>query len=298
MSVISIVLFTVSWMLIIDLVSGQSVLNLWFWPVILLSFFSTGAIFFTIVKKPIWMDFLFFIINAAIGILLFPKNLIIYGGVVVFLLICFGFRHRLRMEINNRLDFHIRPVTEGALQILIYSFLVLIATNVYLQTKQKIAQNPELVYDRISQSAISNFSLISETLGIKFDGNQSMDDVLLQSLKQRDSDLGPSVLKDEINKVINLERGFNTKQAGVQKNGTTTSALASYFAEALKTTIKPFEKYLPLLFTLAVIGILRLFGFVFQWFTIFIAWGLFHILLRFNFFKFSEETVIVKKLDV
>jgi hypothetical protein len=285
-------------MFIVELINGQSALSLWFWPVISLSLFSAGAVFFTIIKKPIWLDFLFFVVCALIAVLLFPKNLIIFGGILLFLLICFGFQHRLRIEINHRLDFHIRPVTESALQIMIYGFLVLIATNVYLQTEQKITQNPELVYDRITQSAISNFSLISRSLGIKFDGGQSMDDILLQSLQKRDNDLGQSVLKDELNKVIDLERDFTSKQVGVQKDGTTTSVLASYFADAIKTTLKPFEKYLPLLFSLAVIGVLRLFGFVFQWLTIFLTWGLFHVLLKFNFFKYHEETVIVKKLDV
>lgn len=280
------------------LIFGQHQLSLWFWPTIFLAFFSTSAIFYFMLKKPWFYDVSFLLLNSLIAILIFPKTWFMVIGSIIFLLVFYGFKHRLQLEANNRLDFHIRPVAESALHILIYGFLILIAVNVYLLTEKKIAQDPNLMYQGIARSAINNFFTVSKSIGLKFDGNQSLDELLLQSLQKRSQDVDPSVFKEQLNKVISLERDLNNGPVSTGKSGSTTSSITGYFTEFLTSSLKPFERFLPLLFALATIGILRLFGFIFEWLTIFLTWGIFHILLSLKFFKFNEEAVIVKKLDV
>lgn len=290
--------FIVACVWIDKLVSGQHQLSMWFWPTVFLALFSTSAIFYFMLKKSWYFDVLFLILNSLIAILVFPKTWFMAIGSIIFLLVFYGFKHRLQLEANNRLDFHIRPVAEAALHILIYGFLVLIAVNVYLLTEKKIAQDPNLVYQGLAQSAINNFFTVSKSIGLKLDGNQSLDELLMQSLQKKSQDVDPSVFKEQLNKVISLEKDLNNGPVNTGKSGSTSSSITGYFTEFLISSLKPFERFLPLLFALATIGILRLFGFIFEWLTIFLTWGVFHILVYLKFFKFNEETVIVKKLDV
>jgi hypothetical protein len=81
-------------------------------------------------------------------------------------------------------------------------------------------------------------------------------------------------------------------------NGPVTAATSKLVTEQVAEILNRYEQFLPVIFTLIIIGLLRTFAFVFRWATFFINWVIFKILFLTGFFQMKKSQVEIEKLDV
>ena len=275
----TVVLFLLTWWFINLLIYEQMRLVFWLGAVVLMALSISALTFFTLTaSNRRW----FWLINGVIlagYIGIFPKDIYVIAGGLVFFLLGLLFEQRVKAEENSRADFSIRRVMSTSITTIIYGFLLLLAFNIYYNTSADFKKNPDAFYDRLGNSTAAGVE--------KIDLNQTLDQFLTKQGVKDERE------KQEIQREVLRQLGFSS-----QNNEPLSVIVSRAFTAKIKQAARPYEKLFPLIFTLVMIALLRTFAFLFRWLTVFLTWIWFRFLLRVKFFKIEKVPVEVNKLVI
>lgn len=298
LAIITIALFLADWLLInAAFYSGKS-LVFWAWPILVSAFAITALLFFFISHASRRFTYLVMAILLGLYILVMPKDPYVMLGGAVFTILTGVFEQRIRAEEKARQDFSIRRSGSATLSVMVYALLLLITANIYYNTSTDFKNNPDAFYDRLGSAAVKRVPLLTrEFIGVNLD--QSLDQFIIHrveeespefnSLSQQQKEILVNEAKEEFFQQFDLRVAGDRKLAEI---------MVEVAVDRIKQTAKDYEPFFPLIFTLIVLAFLRLFGFIFKWLTMAVAWFTFRILLRTGFFKLNKVPVEVEKLEI
>jgi hypothetical protein len=225
-----------------------------------------------------------------------PKDLYVLMGGIVFFLFSFLFRNRIKSLEKNQSHFSLRQIVGGSVIVLTYALLLLIGFNLYYNTSQDFKDNPEKFYDQMGDVAAKSLPFFSKGLFDNIDANSTLDEYLLNQVQKNN----PETFENSVQREKTLNEARKQFLSGVSASGDDlfVQVLAKVVTARVKESVKPYEKFFPLIFTLAIVGLLRTFAFIFNYLAIFVSWLLFKILSALNFFKIVKVQVEVDKLEV
>jgi hypothetical protein len=299
LGVIALACLVVDWFLINSALANQRPLFFWFWPTMLSALTITVLTFFFSANfHGLYSRVL--VLLAMLGyVLIMPKNLYVWAGGLIFFLLVLLFEHRVRVEENGRADFSINKVLSAGHNIMVYAFLILLGMNIYSHTSQDFKNNPDAFYNRLGESAAKSLPFFSKGLGKNLDLSQTLDSYLMNQAAGEEPGIEnlPSAQKQQYLNISRTEllRQFQVNALG---NETLSQIIARFLTDKIRTQFVQYGAFFPLIFTLIIVALLRMFAFLFNWLTSFLTWGLFRLLLMFNFFRLVLVPVEVKKLEI
>ncbi len=289
---------TLVWWLIQGTLYGHQPLIHWVWVGLAAMVWCSFAGYFAITNPYRWA---FIAANAwslVAYILIMPKDLYVTLGGVVFFILSFLFQQRIASEEKNQLHFSIRRSISASILLATYGFMAVIGFNVYHYSSEDFQKDPKKYYSKVSETAVKGIPFISENFsGVNL--NQSLDSYLFEKAKSQ-------LPEDSQNSELLQQSAFQEyraqfiKQFGLNstENETVASAITKIIDQQSEDFLSKYSRFLPLIFALAIFGLLRTFAFIFNWTTIFFSWLLFSIMLKLRFFRIGKATVEVDRLEV
>lgn len=287
LAIVSLVLLIIDWWLIaLALYNGRG-LVFWFWPVLLSLLWVAAISLLSLINYERWLFHLLVLSSLIAYLGIFPWDPYVVLGGILFVILVYLFDHRIKALVKNQSHFSIRQLVGSSIIILTYGFLLLLGFNIYYNTSADFKADPEQFYNRLGESAAKS---ASSRVGQRFSLNQSLDEFLIKQAgadSQTDFDL--KATREE------LLRRFGVTASGEE-------SLAEIFARAateqIKETASKYETWFPLIFTMIIIALLRMFAFLFNLSAIFVSWLMFKILRLVKFFRISKVQVEVDKLEI
>ncbi len=270
----------------------------WVWVSLLAACMISVSTFFFLTDKMRWYSELIIALSALSYFLISTKNEFVWIGGILFVAFTFWYELRLHGEAQNRLDFSVSRVVSSSVSLMVYGLLLLIGFNIYYNVQTKFQQNPDEFYNRLGQQAAKSVPYFTSRLPAGTNLNEPFSQYLQDQAKQDPSynklgSFGQAALYEQ------AKAGFQQEfQIQAQDNQSLADIISEVAVSRIKQAAQPFDKYLPLIFTVIILSLLYAFAFLLRWAIIIISWILFQILLLTGFFKFEKVVVEVKKLVI
>jgi glucan phosphoethanolaminetransferase (alkaline phosphatase superfamily) len=270
----------------------------WIWLALLASFMVSVTTFFFLTDKMRWLSEIIIASSALSYFIISDKNHFIWMGGILFVALTFWFHLRLHAEAKSRLDFSVTRVVSGSVSLLVLALLLLIGFNIYYNVQNKFQNNPDEFYNQLGKQAARSVPYFTKNLPDEVNLNEPFADYLNKQAEtdprfQEAGQFEREVILNEIR--TNFQRQF---QVSANDNQTLAEIMAAVAINRVREATAPFEMYLPLIFTIIIVGLLLSFAFLLKWLIILISWGVFHILRLTGFFKLETVVVEVKKLVI
>ena len=233
------------------------------------------------------------LLSLILYIVLLPPSLYLSIGGILFALASVWYAIRLRQEEDNRLDFSVTRVIAGAISVILYGLIVLVAFNIYYNVSTDFQNNPDKFYNEIGKHAASSIPYITKAIPAGTDLNQPLDQYLSSQAPATPS---PS----EKQSYIDQARQAFADNFQIEASGRETIAdiLAQIAVNKVKAATAPYQKYLPLVFAVIIAGILYTFIFLIRWVVLLLAFVFYRLLRITGFFKLKKVQVEVEKLSI
>lgn len=299
LGIMSSLFLIIDWWLIKTALYSDKSLTFWSLPTIATCLAIVFLTFFFLSNHNKLYSALLILVSLLPYVYLFPKNLYVLIGALLFLVLVIIFEQRIRSEERGRHDFSIRRVSSSSLSVVVYAFLLLLGLNIYYNTSADFKSDPESFYDSLGRSAAKSAKYISGENRSGIDFNQSMNQFLETQAKE--DNLGfeslPPIQQREIVEQSRQEfyRQFDLKASPEQP---LSEIIAQVAVDRAKQSVSRFESLFPLIFTLIILALLRTFSFVFRWITVAVTWVLFKAFVGAKFFRLTRVPVEVQKLDL
>ena len=286
--VLAAIAFLVDWILIKLVIYQDPVLAFWAWPVLATILGIVFLTFFFLLNKN-------YLVSSGLALVIFlgyvwvfPKNLYVILGGIIFLIFILLFKIRLQQESKNTLDFSIRRVLSRSVSVIMYALLLLIGFNVYYNTQEDFKSNPDAYYSKLGQAAARTVPYFTKALPEDVDFSHTLDQFAIEQVQSNDPQL------------IELYKNQFSRQFSINASGnqTLTDIFAQVVVDKIKKSAQGYEPYFPFIFAIIVTGLLWSFAFVVRWLTVGVGWVIFWIFLAFGFFKLEKEMVEVEKLSI
>lgn len=233
----------------------------------------------------------------ALGYLLFfPVNF--YAPLAIGFLF-FGFwyiRFRARFELTSRIKFASSQLFKRVSGILVLVFLLLISFNVYSKVAQQIASDENGFFERLADSVTSSVLPIIERQLPGFNPQMSLDQYLLNSFSSNGSTSSLASTPGQ------LEANRQQMLTSLGITGTGAEPLTDITRLAIETkineTVKPYARFVPLVYTFAIFSLLRILAIFVEWLGLFIGAALYSILQLSGFIKIIQTQVIAEKIEI
>ncbi|MBI2607400.1 MAG: hypothetical protein HYW51_01080 [Candidatus Doudnabacteria bacterium] len=286
------VLLTLDWWLINLALNTNQALDFWIWPVAVTMLWIIALSFFSLTNRNRPLYALVNLIPFLAYLFIMPNDLLVIAGGALFIPLAMWFQARIRTEEKNYLHFSIVRILNSGIGIMIYALLIVLGFNIYFTTNQDFKNNPDAYYDRLGASALKSIRLgsgLAEDDG-QFDLNQTLDDYLARQINSQDlKQFDLSQAREEI------LRNLNVSAVGSE---TLAEVLSKVVVDQMKELVSKYDKFFPLIFTLIVIALLRMFAFLFKWTSLLVMWLLYKVLLGFGFLKLTKVVVEVEQLEI
>ena len=290
---------TLLWWFLHRVFTYQASTQTWISLVILAALAISVATFFFLTDKMRWFSELVIALSAIAYFLLSEKNQFVWIGGIMFVALTFWYELRLHAEAKNRLDFSVSRVVSSSVSIMVYALLLLIGFNIYYNVQTKFQNNPDEFYNRLGQQAARSVPYFTNKLPEGTNLNEPFSQYLEDQAKKTDPNYSKA---GSFQQAALLEQAKSAFYQEFQVTAADNQSLADIISEVAVSKVRqaaqPFEKYLPLIFTIVIVGLMYTFAFVLRWVIIVISWLLFQMLLLSGFFKFETVVVEVKKLVI
>jgi hypothetical protein len=297
LAIASLLFQTLTWYGIRQAVSNPSLTH-WITLIVVAAIAISLTAFFILISKTRWLVDSLIVLSAASYFFISPRNVYVWIGGLIFALFAIWYEERLRHEIKSRIDFSVTRVIGSSISILIYAIMLMLGFNIYYNVSADFKANPDKYYDRLGQQAARTVPYFSKAFPVNVDLNQSLNDYVSQETQK---DPGYSSA-NRIQREILLNETKKELEARFQIQASNNDTLAQIIGEAAVTKIRqmsePYQDYLPIVFSIVVVGILYSFAFLIRWIILIISWILFRILLWIGFFKLAKVQVEVEKLEI
>jgi len=286
------------WLIILNLNQGKP-LAAWALPVIVGSLGISLLSFFYMVSAS-WRIFSIFTVAGLLGYLIIaPASIFVWlGGLAFFLLQALVFQH-IKSEEKARASFSIRRVMGSGIMPAIYALLLMFGFNLYYSTSTQFNQDPEEFYGRLETSVAHTLPYLDNTLPSDLNLEQTLDEFLIAQVSEQSPDFARATRAQQ-EQLLAVGRTQFFQQFNLEGRG--DEKLSVIFARAvvgkLKDALAGFQKFFPLIFTVAVLALLRTLTFVLHWLAMLVGWLLFKVLVAVNFFRISKVQVEVEKLEI
>ncbi|HEX5429886.1 MAG TPA: hypothetical protein VFX17_02275 [Patescibacteria group bacterium] len=295
----SLILQVLSWyMLRQTLFAGSQTLDWVLLAVVAAAGISLTA-FFSLTNKSRLLAYLLIVCSAAGYFWLLPHDLYVWIGGAVFALFSIWYEYRLMHESASRVDFSITRVIGASSSILIYAILILVGFNIYYKSSADFRANPDDFYSRIGQQAAKSVPYLTDILPGNVDLNQPAGDYFASTAAANNpefknaSSFEREVLIDEAKNEFE-----NEFQVSASNNQSMADVISEVITGKVRDALAPYQAYLPIVFTVIIVGILYTFAFLLRWTILLISWILFGVLRAAGFFRLEKVQVEVEKLVI
>lgn len=286
----SFALFSLDWWILGQALYSQHPLEFWLWFVGISALAIAALNFFIAASADTKLFLGTTVAYTVVYFLILPKNLYVILGGLLFLGLSVLYFRRIRSEERDRIHFSVKRVFGGSLIIMIYALLLVLGFNIYFQTSRNFKLDQTGFYDRLGETVAKGFSGSAGLGGFEIDLSKPLDEVILQYSDQ------PNLSQIEIDDIKNSladQLGISLRQ-----NESAGEIIARTVVERIKDSLGKYEEFLPLIFTLIILALLRTFAFVFYWLTLLVCWVLFQLLRKIGFFRISKVAIEVEKLEI
>jgi hypothetical protein len=254
--------------------------------------------FFLLINKSRYIAELLIVLSAASYFFLSPHNLYVWIGGLIFALFALWYEERLRREVTSRIDFSVTRVIGGSVSILIYAILILLGFNIYNKVSADFKANPDKYYNRLGQQAAKTVPYFTKALPNNVDLNQSLGSYLEQEAKTNPGYKQASNFEKQI--ILNeVKQSFESQfQVTASNNDSLVSIMTQVVVGKIRQIVEPYQDYIPIIFTILIVGVLYTFAFLIRWIVLIISWLLFELLKSVGFFKLIKVQVEVEKLEI
>lgn len=295
---ITFVLQTGAWWFLSRALTHQASTQTWVWLGVLSALAISFMTFFFLTNKIRWFSEGVILASFIIYIILLPKDPFVIIGGLLFTGLSFWYEIRLQHEGKGRVDFSVTRVVGASVSLMIYALLLLLGFNIYYNVATDLESNPDRLYERLGHQAAKSVPYFTEWLP----EGTNLSTPFADYLNQR---AASSPYFDEANRtereiLINEARNAFAQQFQIspQDNQSLADIMAEVAVSRVRQATSPYERYLPLIFTVIIVGLLFTFAFLIRWTVILISWLVFQLLYMTGFFKFEKVLVEVKKLVI
>ncbi|HEV8601669.1 MAG TPA: hypothetical protein VGQ87_03705 [Patescibacteria group bacterium] len=299
LGLVSVFLITLCWWLMKTALYNSQPIIYWAWVALAALLWMSVYSFFVIVVHDKLLYSAVTILTLAGYLLLLPKDVYVMAGGLLFAVLMFLFRNRLKSVEKNQLHFSLRQTIGSGTIIMIYAFLLVLGFNIYNNTSHDFKENPERFYDKLGETAAKSVPFLSKGV-LQIDTKQTLDEFLTKQAEKDNPNAFSQVPSSQKQQAVSETRNQFLKQFGINASGNEMFAdvLSRVVTAKVKEVVKPYERFFPLIFTLAILGLLRTFAFLFDYLTLFVCWILFRILQGVKFFKITKVQIEVDKLEI
>jgi hypothetical protein len=298
LALISIGVLSLDWWLISEALYGNHSASFWAWPVAVAAIWISVASMLALTKPAGWVVWVVNVLGLAAFVALMPKEPLVLIGGVLFVVLSWFFYRRVQDEETNQLNFSFRRVFANSQNIITYALLILVGFLLYSNVDQDFNRDKEAFYNRIAEVTVRGLPFLTQDAN-RFDLGQSVRE-FFASEAERQYPVFNQVNPQNQEYYIDLIQQQFSEQYGVNvnQNQSLRFALTEVVSQRLQDALGPYDRFLPLFFTVAIIVLLRSVAFVFNWATLFVSWLVYRLLLSAKFFRLSKETVEVEKLVI
>ncbi|MDP4001151.1 MAG: hypothetical protein Q8P83_02835 [bacterium] len=292
LAVLTTLLSVINWWLINLALNGTQSLEFWIWPILVTLLWITFLAFFSLVNRNQALYALINLVSLLAYLFIMPNDLFVVLGGLLFVALSLWFQKRIKVEEKGQLHFSVFKILNSSIGIMIYALLIVLGFNIYISTNQDFKNNPDVYYDRIGASAVKSLKLSgSLTTSNKIDLDQTFDDFLLTSVSSQQS-FGQFDLSGTREQIL---QNLNVQALGSES---LAEILSKAITDQVKDLLAKYDKFFPLIFTLIIIALLRMFAFVFKWICLLITWFFYKVLLSFGFFRLAKIPVEIEQLEI
>ena len=298
LSAAAVVSFGITWMLLARGVNQDNNLGFWIYPGLAAAF---GVVFLAYLSVVNRSKYLFLGVNLAILIwyaLAMPKDWVVFGGGVVFIILAFIFESRIKHDETARADFSMSRVIRGSVSIMVYALLVIIGCSIYVKAQAEFDKNPKGFYNQIGYYAARGLQYVPSGLG-NFDPDQTFDQFVIEQAKRQNPEIASAPESVRQQGLAELRRQlmerFNFQITGNPLLGQVVGGVVS---EKVEKGTAPYQRFFPAIFALLVALLFRSVASLFVWLVYLVSWALFKVLLLTKFFKIEKVQVEVDKLQI
>jgi hypothetical protein len=268
----------------------------WIWVgVSLLLAFSFLSLAALVVQKKSWMAAAHTAVLVGY-IAIFPKDFYVMLGGALYFVLAVIFSYRIKAEEKNQLNFSFRRIVGRTIMTATSGLLLLVAANIYYNTAQEFREEPAKFSRPVAEAAARSIPFFAEDLG-GADLDRSLDEYLLQRAEQ---ELEEDVPRDQRFEFLEQYREQFISQFGISAQGQETmhTIISRIVEEQVSDFFVRYQTVFPVIFTLVILALLRMFAFVFNWLVLLLGWIMFRLLLALNFLKITKASVEVDRLNV
>lgn len=298
LALVSTSLLILTWWLFKESLFGNQPISFWIWPTITAAVWIAIVSFFALINPDRLTFFIFNVAGFLAFLAIMPRNPYIFAGGAIFFLLSLLFQSRIQAEEKNQLNFSIRRTVGNSQTIVTYAFLILVGFTVYSNINKEFKQNPDEFYRRMGEAASRGVPYLTEDRS-KFNLSQTVGEFFRKQAQEEYPQFN-QVSKEQQEMLLAQIRDNFQQQFGINasENATLKVAMTQIITERLREALGRFERFFPLIFTIALIALLRTFAFVFNWVVILISWILFKLLLAVRFFRIEKQMVEVEKVEI
>lgn len=270
----------------------------WVWLGVLSALTISVTTFFFLTNKIRWYSEAIIVTSFLAYILLSTKNIYVITGGLLFLAFSFWYEMRLHSEAEGRLDFSVTRVVGGSVSVMIYGLLLLLGFNIYYNTAQSFHKNPDQLYNRLGQQAAKSVPYFSRLLPEGTNLNEPFGEYLSQQAQNNPDYHQASPFQQEVITGQVRDSFAQTFKVTPDDNQTLSDIIAQVAVNKVRQATGPYERYLPIIFTVIIVGLLYTFAFIIRWIIILVSWVVFEVLVLTGFFKLEKVLVEVRKLTI
>ena len=285
------------WYLHLAFIGNPSTGN-WFWLALFGALTMVVTSFFFLVNKSRLLSLAIVFSSLVVYLAVMPRHGFVWLGGVIFALFAVWYEERLHREAESRADFAITRVMGSSVSVLIYGLLLLLGLNIYYNVSTDFKNNPDKYYNRLGQQAARATPYVSKVFPDFSNLNEPVSNYFL-SQAEKDPTFQKAGSFERQYILIQIKQAFQRQfQITVDDNQTLADIIADVAVAKIKQSTAPYAGYLPIIFTLFIMGLLYTFAFLIRWAVLGLAWLLFHMLLGAGFFHYETVQVEVKKLTI
>lgn len=265
----------------------------WIWLSVFVAFSIVLTSFFFLVSHNRLISGALIVASLIVYILVSPIDVWVITGGILFALLSWMYEYRLQKEYEGRSDFRLTRVISSTVSIIIYGLLILFGLNIYHSVAISFRNNPDQFYNQLGEKAAHTVPYFSKTLPADINVDQPLDQYLAAEAPQQ----APQVEKQKY--IANAKKAFEDEfKITAKGNETVSDLIAQVAVSRVKQTTEPYQKYLPLIFTIIIVGLMYTFMFLIRWVILILAWISFRVLLAIGFFKLTKVQIEVEKLTI
>jgi len=268
-----------------------------------------AAVILTALAAAVLDPRLYFLVSAAISfsyLIFFP--LTIYAVLAIALLF-FGFWrsfHRSQFELHNNIKFAASPILRLVTSLMLATFMLVVAFEVYSVTAKDIAADEGAFYGRLSATVTRGVLPILERQLSGFDPGLSLDDYLIGSFSKNQLDL-KSLPADLREQQLEQSRQEILGSLGIQARGDeklsriadlAVQARLKDWARALQERGLPLPIILPAIYALLIFYTLRVIAFFLGIVSRAFGAALFWILRKTGFLKVETVQILAERVTI